>query len=132
MRVFHLKTWNTSANFRFLGNLPFMIAPLTSFCKKLDETLTFFQYSWRDIVIGSTFSWVDVFNSFSTSVLLTSEKKNLYLLDILLWINKMLWWCLYLAIALWTGWVQKKSSLFGKSMTLVSSLTFGLLKVWLK
>ena len=132
MRVFHLKTWNTSANFRFLGNLPFMIASLTSFYKKLDETLTFFQYSWRDIVIGSTFSWVDVFNSFSTSVLLTSEKKNLYLLDILLWINKMLWWCLYLAIALWTGWVQKKSSLFGKSMTIVSSLTFGLLKVWLK
>ena len=130
---FFLKSGVTSANFRLCGNLPLLIASFTRFCKKLDETL------WLsfNILEGMLFLVLAFFElmfliSFSTSVLLTAEKGNLYLLNILLWINsfvpnapflyllktsenvekgcignkwvnKRLGWCLYLAIALWTG-----------------------------
>ena len=48
--------------------------------------MTLFKYSWRDIISGSSFFCV-VFDFF-LNISFTAENENLYLLDILLWINK--------------------------------------------
>ena len=64
-----------------------MIVSFTSFCKKLDETL------WLSFnILGGILFLVVVFVGlmflidFTTSILLTAEKENLYPLDYIYWI----------------------------------------------